>query len=550
MRTIASLSLVLGLLFALPAPSSAQELGRGNLTPAEEAALRAELKRLEIERSRYDLGASGFEGIWKIDGERKVGGQTAAYTGELVFERLPDGKLKITGKCVLVGRTAGKWEGAAAIEDGKVKGTYKATIAGEGKVTFSKRTGPNAGTLSVAFESTSSPKNTGEGVATRALPITQKQLETKLFEANAKLQAHRYARPEPISYRSPSRKTEFRFTPSVEWDPKGVEQDVIDRIEKAQRTIDLCVFEFSLMKVAEALVRAKERGVKIRMVYDNREEEQPAVKLIKSKGIDAHSDGRAAYMHNKFMLVDGINLWTGSTNLAPGGIYVADNNAVSFKSPELAAEYQKEFDEMFVDNQFGPRSPKNTNLDWIVVDTGIKLQVRFSPEDECMNRLIEAVKSAKKSIKFMAFAYTSKTLYEAMAERIAAGVKVEGIFESRHAGWADIKIGPLHALGAKVRYDNNPNAMHHKVIVIDDRYLCTGSFNFSDGADVQNDENLLVIDSRPLAQAAAREFANIMTVCDPNDPRIATSGMGNGTTNGPSTDDDERGMTDAVTPGN
>jgi phosphatidylserine/phosphatidylglycerophosphate/cardiolipin synthase-like enzyme len=547
MRTFASTSLLFALLLALPAEVSAQELGRGTLTPAEEAALRAELKRLEVERSRYDLGASGFEGIWKIDGNRTVGGAAAPYTGELVFERLPDGKLKITGKCVLVGRTAGKWEGAGAIEDGKVTGTYKATIAGEGKVTFSKKAGPNGGALSISFESSSSPKTTGDGAATRALPITQKQLETKLFEANAKLQAHRYARPEPIRYRTATRKTEFRFTPTVEWDPKGVEQDVIDRIDRATRTIDLCVFEFSLMKVAEALVRAKERGVKIRMVYDNREEEQPAIKLIKEKGISARSDGRAAYMHNKFMLVDGINLWTGSTNLAPGGIYIADNNAVSFKDAGLAGEYQKEFDEMFVDGQFGPRSPRNTNLDWMVVDTGVKLQVRFSPEDECMSRLVEAVKSAKKSIKFMAFAYTSKTLYDAMAERIAAGVKVEGIFESRHAGWADIKIGPLHALGATVRFDRNPNAMHHKVIVIDDRYLCTGSFNFSDGADVQNDENLLIIDSRPMAQAAAREFANIMTVCDPNDPRIATSGMGGGTTHGE--EDTDRGLSDAV-PGN
>jgi len=520
---LATLALLLGatVASAQPAPS--------RLSPGEEAALRAELKRLEIEHvGRYFLGATAYEGIFNVTGQRTITKPNAAaemsnISGELTLVKGADGKVTITGKMYLEGRNTGKFEGSGELKSDKLTGTYKATVAGAGTLTIIPGTD---GALRLAFTSTDATKATGNGTCTRAYPITRAALEKRLFEANVKLQAHRYPRPEPVRYRTATRKTEFRFTPSVEFDPNGVESQVIGYIDAARTSIDLAVFEFSLPKVAEALVRAKERGVKVRMVYDNQEEDQPSIKILKDNQIPIRSDARSALMHNKVMLVDGDFVWTGSTNLAPNGIYVADNNAVSFRNAALAAEYKKEFEEMFVDGKFGPTSPSNTTKDWMVVDTGVKLQVRFSPEDGCMDRLIEAVKTARRSIKFMAFAYTSEALFEAMKERMAAGVTVEGIFESRHAGWTDIKIGPLAALGAKVRFDVNPNAMHHKVIVIDDKLLCTGSFNFSDGADTSNDENLLIIDCVPMARAAAREFASIMGTTDPNDPRVKTSGMG------------------------
>jgi phosphatidylserine/phosphatidylglycerophosphate/cardiolipin synthase-like enzyme len=296
-------------------------------------------------------------------------------------------------------------------------------------------------------------------------------------------------------------------------------------IAAAKKTIDLCVFEFSLPRVAHALVAAHERGVKVRMVYDNREEDQHALAIVRDAGIEAHSDARASYMHNKFILVDGKQVWTGSTNLAAGGVYVADNHALTFESPKLAAVYKVEFEEMFVDNAFGPTSPKNTDHTPIRIDARTKVGTWFAPEDGAMNRMIEAVRSAKKSIKFIAFAYTSETLFQAMLERMQDGVEVSGIFESRHAGWKDTKIGPLNAAGATVRFDSNPDALHHKVIIIDDKLVVTGSFNFSDSADKSNDENMLVIDGRAVAQTFVREFERLMSVTDPKDPRIATSGM-------------------------
>lgn len=509
---------------AQPAPTEAER-------DRAEAAMRVEIKRLLDEYARYGDDATGFEGVWKLSGVRKLtkNGQVKEenYTGEVTFVRREDGTFTATGSQWLEGRTTGKFEatGTVSASAKTLTGTYKSTIGGEGEMTLRKADGG----LAVSLKGKVSGNDvTCAGEATRALTMTKKQIEAKLFEINATLQASRYPRPTPVRYRSPSRKTELRFTPTVEWDPEGVEQQVVDLIDGARKSIDLAVFEFSLMRVAEALVRAQERGVKVRMVYDNREDEQPAIHHVKEHDLPIRSDARSGYMHNKFIVIDERIVWTGSTNLAPGGIYVADNNAVKFTHAPLAKLYTTEFEEMFVDGKFGPTSPRNTSNDWMTVDTGLKCQVFFAPEDNAMDRVIEVVKGAKRSIKFIAFAYTSKTLFEAMKDRLAAGVKVEGIFESRHAGWADIKIGPLHAAGATVRFDENPNALHHKVIIVDDRYVLTGSFNFSDGADRSNDENLLVLDNLAVAQAFAREFESLMSTTDPRDPRIATSGMGGG----------------------
>lgn len=511
---------------------------------AREKVMRDEIRDHLAEYARFEEGATGYEGMWSITGTRTLtrggAGQEAGISGKVVVTPGADGAFVVEGKAYLDGRNTGSFAGQGQVSDGVFKGTYKATIAGEGELTLRRSQG---GLLLSMKGAISSDAVTVEGEALPQLSLTKPQLEARLFELCHALQFSRYVRPAPLRYRTPSRKTELRFAPTVEWDPAGIEAQVVSMIDSASSSIDLAVFEFALMRVARALVRAQERGVAVRMVYDSREEEQPAIKLLKEHQVPIRGDERSAFMHNKFMLIDQRTVWTGSTNLAPGGIYIADNNAISFTSPELAAEYRKEMDEMFVDGLFGVRSPSNTNRDWMTVDRGVRVQVRFAPEDSCMERVMEAVRGAKKSIRFLAFAFTSKPLADAMIERINAGVKVEGIFESRHAGWKDTKIGPLNAAGAKVRFDDNPDTLHHKVIVVDDRYVLTGSFNFSEGADKSNDENLLVIDNRTIAKAFVREFNALMSTTDASDPRIVTSGMGDGT---PA---DREGLVDAVEEG-
>ena len=58
--------------------------------------------------------------------------------------------------------------------------------------------------------------------------------------------------------------------------------------------------------------------------------------------------------------------------------------------------------------------------------------------------------------------------------------------------------------------DRNTGTMHHKVIVIDEETVITGSYNFSKNAEERNSENLLIIKGNPdIAQAYLAEFNRV-----------------------------------------
>ena len=65
------------------------------------------------------------------------------------------------------------------------------------------------------------------------------------------------------------------------------------------------------------------------------------------------------------------------------------------------------------------------------------------------------------------------------------------------------------AAGLDVRLDGNPNNMHHKVLIIDEQVVVTGSYNFSLNAETRNDENSLVIFDPEVADLYLEEFRRV-----------------------------------------
>jgi phosphatidylserine/phosphatidylglycerophosphate/cardiolipin synthase-like enzyme len=124
-----------------------------------------------------------------------------------------------------------------------------------------------------------------------------------------------------------------------------------------------------------------------------------------------------------------------------------------------------------------------------------------------MDKLIAAVKAAQKSVKFMAFTYTDKDLANAMIQQAGAGVKVQGVIENRGASLG--AFVPLFCAGLPVRTDGNKYTMHHKVIILDDATVITGSFNFTVSADEDNDDNVLIIHSPAVAALYDLEFSRV-----------------------------------------
>lgn len=289
----------------------------------------------------------------------------------------------------------------------------------------------------------------------------------------------------------------------------GLDERLAAAIDSAQQSVDVAAYDLDLLSVADALIAANEADVRVRVVVDTDNVDLPAVRNLKKAGITVVEDDRGVIMHNKFVVIDGATVWTGSWNLTDNGTYRNNNNIVELRSVRLAENYTAEFEEMFRGKDFGPTSPADTPHPRLQIG-GVAVENYFAPEDQVVDALLPLLEGAKSSIRFMAYSFTHDDIGQAMRDRAVAGVTVQGVFEDRQANNEYSEYSRLHKVdGIEVRLDGNPYIMHHKVIIIDDETVVFGSFNFSVSADEKNDENLLVIHSADFATHFVAEFQRV-----------------------------------------
>ena len=234
------------------------------------------------------------------------------------------------------------------------------------------------------------------------------------------------------------------------------------------------------------------------------EEELGLFERMEDGGIAVRDDDREDLMHNKFIVFDSQVVWTGSTNLTKNGNFRNNNNVIVINSPSLAADFQREFDEMWR-GEFGFRAPSTESRQSMNIE-GTPVQVYFAAEDHPVSSIVPLVEAAEESVRFMAFSFTHDDLGEAMLARDKAGVDVKGVFETRGSETEYSEFSRLFCANVPVRQDGNPAILHHKVLIIDDRIVITGSANFSNNADRHNDENLIVLDNEDIARLYLNEF--------------------------------------------
>lgn len=289
----------------------------------------------------------------------------------------------------------------------------------------------------------------------------------------------------------------------------GPDQDLAQAIDEARLSVDVAVMDLDLWSLRDALIEAHRRGVKVRMVVESDYLDTEEIQQIREAGIPLLGDRREGLMHDKFVVIDRLDVCTGSMNYTVSEAYRNNNNLVCIRSSRLAEDYTAEFEEMFADDLFGPGSPDDTPFPAFSVD-GSRLEVYFSPDDGTAARLVELIRGAQHSVYFMAYSFTSDDLADALLERHQAGVDVAGVMEARQVG---SNIGSeyerLGTAGLDVRLDGNPNNMHHKVFIIDELIVVTGSYNFSRSAEERNDENTLVLHNPEIAALYLDEFNRV-----------------------------------------
>ena len=282
-------------------------------------------------------------------------------------------------------------------------------------------------------------------------------------------------------------------------------------VDAATRSLDVAAYEFDLENVAQAMARAKSRGVAVRMVTDTDtinairdEATQKALKIVRDAGITIVPDERSAIMHHKFAVRDGEEIWTGSWNLTVGDTYRLNNNAVRMRSPELARAFTEEFETMFIQKKFGAGRPRGAVTPPVQVGA-MRVQVLFAPEDGVAQKIAERITQASSQIRFLAFSFTHDGIGQAVLDRAKAGVSVAGVFEktgseTRFSEMRRHEAGRPRRLPGRQPVRHAPQGVRARRP--DDRDF--GSFNFSDGADRDNDENVLIVDDPGFAGATSK----------------------------------------------
>lgn len=320
-------------------------------------------------------------------------------------------------------------------------------------------------------------------------------------------------RPDPIAEPDPGGSIEVLFTSPTDPAAARLDTRLVTLIDGAQQRVDVAAFYFSLEPIAQALVRAHERGVRVRLVTDSDYAEELGPVTLQGAGIPVVTDERTAYMHNKFVIIDGYRVWTGSWNLTEAGATRYDNNVVLIHSTKLATNYTVEFEEMFVDGAFGPTSPHNTPYPVLDLD-GVRVETIFESEGDAAARIVDLIRNTTESVHFMAFVLTDDAITRALIAQHRAGLEVAGVVEARHSGSLGASYPALRQAGVDVREDGNPYLMHHKVILLDRAIVVTGSYNFSANAANNNDENVLILHDPEIAGAYMDEFARVYALAE------------------------------------
>jgi len=163
-----------------------------------------------------------------------------------------------------------------------------------------------------------------------------------------------------IGFKNPTdlfSKTEVYFSPEgqteVYFSPEGrIKERLVQAISESKSSVDIAIFNFTSHNLRAALVKAKKRGVKIRVIADAKQMENDEhsligtlmqegfeVKLLKQQG--------QGIMHNKFAIFDKKLLSTGSYNWTESAEHKNYENVLFLSSQDVIKAYQKEFDELW-----------------------------------------------------------------------------------------------------------------------------------------------------------------------------------------------------------
>lgn len=121
---------------------------------------------------------------------------------------------------------------------------------------------------------------------------------------------------------------------------------LIQVFNSAQKTIDIAIFSITHPEITKAIIAAKERGVAIRMIVDKRQSEglkSQADKIMAAK-IPVKVGNASGTMHDKYSIIDGMIIQTGSFNYTTSATSFNTENQIYISDEVAIKRYQENFE--------------------------------------------------------------------------------------------------------------------------------------------------------------------------------------------------------------
>ena len=257
--------------------------------------------------------------------------------------------------------------------------------------------------------------------------------------------------------------------------------------------------------------------------------------------VDDTADGSAGsgLMHHKFVVIDNREVITGSANFTASCIHGDPddprsrgnvNHLLRLRSVELAALFRQEFEAMWGDGPGGAPDSRfglgkaGGPMRWVRVGS-VPVGVLFAPhrrrEEHHGLQVIDGLLEATREQADLAlFVLSDQQLGDRLSSLHNRGVSIRLLADPGFANRSFSEV--LDLLGVslpdhrcRLEAHNRPrqsgidgvgtprlaagDKLHHKLAILDEERVITGSFNWSPSAAHQNDETLLVIDSKAVA---------------------------------------------------
>ncbi len=268
---------------------------------------------------------------------------------------------------------------------------------------------------------------------------------------------------------------------------------LVELINDAKKSIDCSVYDIDVSSISDALVDKNKSGVSVRFVSDFEQASQKASKIgaLKVGGADVIlSPESNPIMHNKFCVFDNKTVWVGSMNFTLNDSRRNNNNVLIINDKEVADLFTKKIDYFFT-GVFSPSVNQETEINKIG-----NSEFYFCPEDNCAEHVISKINNSNLSIECMFFSFTLDEAGDAIiSKNIAKRFIFETTQESEYSEYTKLKDE-----GVPVLLDQNPQNMHNKFCVIDNKIVMTGSMNLSVNGTTKNDESLVFIYNEFLAK--------------------------------------------------